>query len=184
MSEEQQAAYEGLDTLCREGKPAAALLYGVTGSGKTQVYLKLIRRTLDRGRSAMVLVPEIALTPQLLALFEAQFGEQVAVLHSSLAAGERYDEWKRARAGKARVVVGTRSAVFAPLADLGLIIMDEEQEGTYKSEQTPRYHAREVAKYRCFHNSAFWCWFGHTFGGDHVFCRSGDLPSFYSEETI
>jgi primosomal protein N' (replication factor Y) len=154
LSEEQQEAYEGLDELCRAGKPAAALLYGVTGSGKTQVYLKLIKSTLDRGRSAMVLVPEIALTPQLLALFEAQFGEQVAVLHSSLGTGERYDEWKRARGGKARVVIGTRSAVFAPLVNLGLVILDEEQESTYKSEQTPRYHAREVAKYRCFQNSA------------------------------
>ena len=101
-----------------------------------------------------MLVPEIALTPQLLHHFSAHFGDTVAVLHSSLRAGERYDEWKRARAGKARVVVGTRSAVFAPLRSLGLIILDEEQEGSYKSEQVPKYHARDVAKYRCAQTGA------------------------------
>src|SRR5699024_1928110 len=110
--------------------------------------------TLDRGKSALALVPEIALTPQLLRLFASHFGDRVAVLHSSLRAGERYDEWKRIRSGAARVVVGTRSAVFAPLADLGLVILDEEQEGSYKSEQVPKYHAREVAKYRCAHHNA------------------------------
>ncbi len=154
LNEEQQAAFEGLDTLARQGKPAAALLYGVTGSGKTQVYLRLIEETLARGRTALVLVPEIVLTPQLLRIFAAHFGKQVAVLHSSLRAGERYDEWKRARRGEAQVVIGTRSAVFAPLDHLGLIILDEEQEGSYKSENTPRYHARDVAKYRCVQNGA------------------------------
>ena len=99
-------------------------------------------------------MPEIALTPQLLRLFASHFGDRVAVLHSSLRAGERYDEWKRIRSGAARVVVGTRSAVFATLADLGLVILDEEQEGSYKSEQVPKYHAREVAKYRCAHHNA------------------------------
>ena len=101
-----------------------------------------------------MLVPEIVLTPQLLRSFAAQFGKQVAVLHSSLRAGERYNEWKRALRGEARVVIGTRSAVFAPLEDIGLIILDEEQEGSYKSENSPRYHAREVAKYRCVQHSA------------------------------
>ena len=149
LNEEQQRAFEGLDALASAGRAAAALLWGVTGSGKTQVYLKLIQATLDRGKSALVLVPEIALTPQLLRLFTAHFGSGVAVLHSSLRAGERYDEWKRIRSGAARVVVGTRSAVFAPLSDLGLVVLDEEQEGSYKSEQVPKYHAREVAKYRC-----------------------------------
>lgn len=153
LSREQQIVFEGLDALCQAKKPAAALLYGVTGSGKTQIYLNLIRSTLRRGRSAMVLVPEIALTPQLLQLFVSHFGEQVAVLHSSLNAGERCDEWKRIKSGQAGVVIGTRSAVFAPLADPGLIILDEEQESTYKSEQNPRYHAREVAKYRCVKSS-------------------------------
>ena len=152
LNGQQQTAFDTLDALAREPKPAVALLYGVTGSGKTQVYISLIRAALARGRTAMVLVPEIALTPQLLRIFSAHFGPEVAVLHSSLRAGERYDEWKRVRAGKAKVVLGTRSAVFAPLQDLGLLILDEEQEATYKSENTPRYHARDVAKYRAAHS--------------------------------
>ncbi|MCR1908177.1 replication restart helicase PriA [Flavonifractor plautii] len=154
LNAEQQAAFEGLDALAAVGRPAAALLYGVTGSGKTQVYLRLIYEALARGRTAMVLVPEIALTPQLLRIFASHFGDDIAVLHSSLRAGERYDEWKRVRSGQARVVIGTRSAVFAPLRNLGLLILDEEQESTYKSENVPKYHARDVAKYRCAQNDA------------------------------
>ncbi len=154
LNEQQQAAFEGLDALARQDAPRAALLYGVTGSGKTQVYIRLIQAALGRGRTALVLVPEIVLTPQLLQIFAAHFGKQVAVLHSSLRAGERYDEWKRARRGEAQVVIGTRSAVFAPLDNLGLIILDEEQEGSYKSENAPRYHARDVAKYRCVKSKA------------------------------
>ena len=118
------------------------------------MYLRLIQETLARGRTALVLVPEIALTPQLLRIFAAHFGEQIGVLHSSLRAGERYDEWKRIRRGEARVVIGTRSAVFAPLERLGLVILDEEQEASYKSENNPRYHARDVAKYRCVQSGA------------------------------
>ncbi len=154
LNEEQQTAYEGLRELLEDEKAGCALLYGVTGSGKTSVYINLIHRTLALGKSAMVLVPEIGLTPQLLRQFAAQFGDQVAVLHSSLSAGERYDEWKRAKNGDARVVIGTRSAVFAPVQNLGLIVLDEEQESSYKSENTPRYHARDVAKYRCSQNQA------------------------------
>ena len=154
LNAEQQAAFEGLDALAAARRPAAALLYGVTGSGKTQVYLRLIYEALARGRTAMVLVPEIALTPQLLRIFASHFGDDIAVLHSSLRAGERYDEWKRVRSGQARVVIGTRSAVFAPLRNLGLLILDEEQESTYKSENVPKYHARDVAKYRCAQNDA------------------------------
>jgi len=154
LNDEQTAAFEQLDQLARAEKPGGALLYGVTGSGKTQVYIKLIQQALDRGRTAMVLVPEIALTPQLLRIFVSHFGQQIAVLHSSLRAGERYDEWKRVRSGDAKVVIGTRSAVFAPLDNIGLIILDEEQEGSYKSENTPRYHARDVAKYRCAQENA------------------------------
>lgn len=146
---EQQAAFDRLNALSCAPEPAVALLYGVTGSGKTQVYISLIQSVLGRGQSAIVLVPEIALTPQLLRIFSSHFGENIAVLHSSLRAGERHDEWKRVRSGQAKVVLGTRSAVFAPLLNLGLIILDEEQEATYKSENTPRYHAREIAKYRC-----------------------------------
>lgn len=154
LNAEQQQAYEGLDRLACSGQAAAALLYGVTGSGKTQVYLKLIHRVLERDGSALVLVPEIALTPQLLRQFSAHFGDQIAVLHSSLRAGERYDEWKRIRSGAARVVIGTRSAVFAPAKNLRLIILDEEQEPTYQSENVPKYHARDVAKYRCVQQGA------------------------------
>ena len=154
LNREQEEAFQGLDALCQAGEASAALLYGVTGSGKTQVYLRLIQETLGRGKTALFLVPEIALTPQLLRIFAAHFGKQVAVLHSSLRTGERYDEWKRIRRGEAPVVIGTRSAVFAPLPNLGLIILDEEQEASYKSENNPRYHAREVAKYRCVQNGA------------------------------
>ena len=147
LNEDQQTCFDGLCRQMAEENPGVALLYGVTGSGKTSVYIKLIRETLDQGKSAMLLVPEIALTPQLLGLMAAWFGNQVAVLHSSLSAGERYDQWKRVRSGDAKVVVGTRSAVFAPCTP-GLIILDEEQEHSYKSENSPRYDAREVAIWR------------------------------------
>ena len=149
LNAEQQTAFEGLNALALSGKAGAALLFGVTGSGKTSVYIHLIDEQLKRGRGAILLVPEIALTPQMIHTFSSHFGDQVAVLHSSLSPGERYDEWKRVRGGQARLVIGTRSAVFAPLDDLGLIIIDEEQEETYKSENAPRYHARDVAKFRC-----------------------------------
>ncbi len=144
LNGEQQAAYQGL----REQKGSVNLLYGVTGSGKTSVYIKLIYDCLQTEESAILLVPEIALTPQLLSLFAAHFGEKVAVLHSSLRITERYDTWKRIKSGEAKVVLGTRSAIFAPVQNLGLVIVDEEQEHTYKSENTPRYDAREVAIYR------------------------------------
>ena len=148
LNEDQQAAFEGLESQRIGENPGVALLYGVTGSGKTSVYIKLIQSCLDDGKSAMLLVPEIALTPQLLGLLAAYFGETIAVLHSSLSAGERYDQWKRVRSGEAKVVVGTRSAVFAPCRDLSLIILDEEQEHSYKSENSPRYSAKEVAIWR------------------------------------
>ena len=148
LNEEQNRAFEGLDAQRKTEEPGVALLYGVTGSGKTSVYIKLIQSCLAEGRSAMLLVPEIALTPQLLGLMAAYFGETVAVLHSSLSAGERYDQWKRVRSGQVRLVVGTRSAVFAPCENLGLLILDEEQEHSYKSENSPRYHAKEVAIWR------------------------------------
>lgn len=154
LNEEQQRAFETLDALAQAERPGVALLYGVTGSGKTQVYIRLIQSALARGKSALVLVPEIALTPQLLRIFTGYFGEQVAVLHSSLPDAQRYDEWKRARSGKAQVVIGARSAVFAPLENLGVVVLDEEHEGSYKSENVPRYHAREVAQYRCAQQGA------------------------------
>ncbi len=148
LNEEQEAAFTGLLTQMQAEKPGAALLYGVTGSGKTAVYLKLIYACLEQEKAAMLLVPEIALTPQLLSLLAGHFGDQVAVLHSSLAAGERYDQWRRVRSGEAKVVVGTRSAVFAPCPSLGVLIMDEEQEHSYKSENSPRYDARQIALWR------------------------------------
>ena len=154
LSDVQQKAFEGLCGQMDREKPGTALLYGVTGSGKTAVYIKLIQRTLNQGKQAMLLVPEIALTPQLLGLMAAYFGETVAVLHSSLPATERYDQWKRVKAGEARVVVGTRSAVFAPCPDLGLVILDEEQEHSYKSENAPRYSAKDVAIWRGIKESA------------------------------
>lgn len=148
LNSQQQACYDGLARQMDEAHPGVALLYGVTGSGKTSVYIRLIQKCLDSGKSAMLLVPEIALTPQLLGLLAAYFGNQVAVLHSSLGAAERYDQWKRIRNGEAGVVVGTRSAVFAPCLHPGLIVLDEEQEHSYKSENNPRYCAREVAIWR------------------------------------
>ena len=149
LNQEQNKAYEGIRRLADSSSAGAALLFGVTGSGKTSVYTHLIRENLDQGKSAILLVPEIALTPQMLQTFSSYFGDEVAVLHSSLSSGERYDEWKRIRTGKAHLVIGTRSAVFAPVQNLGLIIIDEEQEETYKSENSPRYNARDVAKFRC-----------------------------------
>ena len=147
LNREQQAVFEGLrEQMCLD-VPGVALLRGVTGSGKTSVYIKLIRACLDQNKTAQLLVPEIALTPQLLGVLAAYFGDRVAVLHSSLSAGERYDQWKRIHDGEAKVVVGTRSAVFAPCIP-GLIILDEEQEHSYKSENSPRYDAREVAIWR------------------------------------
>ena len=147
LNGEQQTCFVGLASQMESQEPGVALLYGVTGSGKTSVYIRLIQTCLDMGKSAMLLVPEIALTPQLLGILAAYFGTQVAVLHSSLSAAERYDQWKRVKKGDARVVVGTRSAVFAPCAP-GLIILDEEQEHSYKSESSPRYDAKEVAIWR------------------------------------
>ncbi len=147
LNGKQQECFFGLSTQMHQEQPGVALLHGVTGSGKTSVYIKLIETCLLDGRSAMLLVPEIALTPQLLGLLAAYFGDKVAVLHSSLSSGERYDQWKRVRSGEATVVVGTRSAIFAP-CDPGLIILDEEQEHSYKSENSPRYSAKEVAIWR------------------------------------
>lgn len=154
LNREQQTAFQGILALADGKVPRAALLFGVTGSGKTTIYIHLIQAMLDRGKSAIFLVPEIALTPQMLQTFSAHFGDSIAVLHSSLSMGERYDEWKRIRSGDARVVIGTRSAVFAPVSDLGAVIIDEEQEDTYKSETSPRYHARDVAKFLCARHNA------------------------------
>lgn len=190
LNQEQESAFQGLNALAKSESGAVALLYGITGSGKTSVYIRLIREALDRGESALVLVPEIALTPQLMAIFTAHFQDEVAVLHSSLSAGERYDEWKRARDGKARVVIGTRSAIFAPLKNLGLIILDEEQENSYKSENVPRYHARDVAKYRANSDHALLVLGSATPSVETMFhAKSGDYTLFtlqhrYNEQVL
>jgi len=152
LSEVQQNAFNTYLKLMDTG--GAGLLYGVTGSGKTQVYLKLIDEAISRGKDVIVLVPEISLTPQMLYIFHSRYGKKVAVMHSGLSIGERTDEYKRADRGEAKIIVGTRSAVFAPVHNLGLIVMDEEQEHTYKSERTPRYNARDVANFRCRYNNA------------------------------
>ena len=154
LNEEQQRAFEEILGRVQAAKPSVTLLHGVTGSGKTQVYLRLVQETLALGTTAMVLVPEIVLTPQMMRKFSSYFGSRVAMLHSSLKMTERYDQWKRIRRGEVDVVLGTRSALFAPLKNLGLIIMDEEQEGSYQSENVPQYDAREVAKYLCVREKA------------------------------
>ena len=154
LSQEQQAAFDRMYSLYRERAGAVSLLYGVTGSGKTSVFLRLIDQVQAEGDGVIVMVPEISLTPQMVFLFHCRYGKNVAVFHSGLTLAERLDEWKRVRRGEATIAVGTRSAVFAPLDNIGLIIMDEEQEGTYKSESAPRYHARDIAKFRCSYHKA------------------------------
>lgn len=145
----QQQALDALISAARAREAATFLLRGVTGSGKTLVYIELLREVVERqGRTAIVLVPEISLTPQTVGRFKAVFGDSVAVLHSGLSDGERYDEWRSLRRGEKRIVVGARSAIFAPLPDLGAIVVDEEHEGSYKQGEVPRYHAREVAVVR------------------------------------
>lgn len=145
----QTVAYDTAEKLLLSDEAKAALLFGVTGSGKTKVIMRLIDRTLDEGKRAIMLVPEISLTPQTVGLFCHRYGERVAVVHSSLSQGERLDAWRRIERGDVDLVIGTRSAIFAPIPDLGLIVIDEEHEHTYKSESDPKYHAKDVAAYRC-----------------------------------
>ena len=155
LTGEQQAALDvRCSPRCEAGARGRFLLHGVTGSGKTEVYLRAVQETLAAGRGAIVLVPEIALTPQTVGRFQARFGDVVAVLHSGLGQGERHDEWLRLRSGEARVCVGPRSAVFAPLADIGLIVVDEEHDASYKHEGDPRYDARTVAVRRAEQHGA------------------------------
>ncbi|MDO4830013.1 MAG: primosomal protein N' [Clostridia bacterium] len=154
LSDEQQRACDSLYDEYSDVKPHVSLLYGVTGSGKTSVFIKLIERVIEDNRGIIVMVPEISLTPQFVSLFSQRFGDKIAVFHSALSLGERLDEYKRVKRGLAKIVIGTRSAVFAPFKNIGLIIMDEEQEYSYKSESSPRYHARDIAKFRCAQNNA------------------------------
>ncbi len=152
LNECQATAFERIASLMESGEPKAALLYGVTGSGKTRVIIEACKKAIASGRSAIVLVAEIGLTAQAVSVFHGAFGERLAVLHSMLSVGERLDTCRRILAHEVDVVIGTRSAVFAPLDNIGLIAIDEEQEHTYKSENTPKYHARDIARFRCAHN--------------------------------
>ena len=154
LNEEQSGAFNTLKTLSDSNEPKAALLYGITGSGKTSVILKTIDHVLSKDKQIIVLLPEIALTPQTLGIFCARYGKKVAIIHSGLKAGERLDTFRRIKRGDADIVIGTRSAVFAPLPRLGLIVIDEEQEHTYKSDMDPKYHARDIARFRCAHTSS------------------------------
>ncbi|RIP33575.1 primosomal protein N' [Staphylococcus gallinarum] len=148
LTQEQQSAYDAISKTIEAKTQRTFLLHGVTGSGKTEVYLQTIEQVLQAGKEAMMLVPEIALTPQMVLRFKRRFGDEVAVLHSGLSKGERYDEWQKIRDGKAKVSVGARSSVFAPFKSLGMIIIDEEHESSYKQEDYPRYHARDIAEWR------------------------------------
>lgn len=154
LNEEQAGVFRELTAMAADGAPHAVLLHGVTGSGKTPVMLKTIDMMLARGKGVIVLLPEISLTPQTLSIFSSRYGARVAVMHSALSAGERMDTYYRILEGEADVVVGTRSAVFAPVKNLGLIVMDEEHEHTYKSDMNPKYHARDVGRWRCAKNGA------------------------------
>jgi primosomal protein N' (replication factor Y) len=153
LTNEQERSLETILTLFSKG-PQTALLHGVTGSGKTEVYLRCIEAMLEAGKTCIVLLPEIALTVHIVETYISRFGEQLAILHSKLSVGERYDEWRRIEKGEAKIVLGPRSAVFAPLQDLGLIVIDEEHEPSYKQEHSPRYHARTVAEHRSFIDGA------------------------------
>ncbi len=144
LNSEQNAAYEKI--IASSDKPF--LLEGITGSGKTEVYLQTIDHFLKLGKTAIMLVPEISLTPQITNRFIARFGDKVAIMHSGLSDGEKYDEWRKIKSGKAQVVVGARSAIFAPVENLGIIIIDEEHETSYKQDSSPRYHARDIALLR------------------------------------
>lgn len=148
LTDEQKIAYEAIEEAIEDGMHSKFLLFGVTGSGKTEVYLQLIEKVLEEGKTSIMLVPEISLTPQTVNRFISRFGEEkIAVLHSKLSVGERYDQWQKIRKGIAKIVIGARSAIFAPVENLGIIIIDEEHDQSYKSEMTPRYHAKEVASY-------------------------------------
>jgi len=157
LTDEQNAAFNGLLQEYKAPSPKVSLLYGVTGSGKTQVFLKLVDSVVEEGRGVIVMVPEISLTPQLLSIFSNRYGDKIAVFHSAMSMGQRMDEWKRIKEGKALIAIGTRSAVFAPFEDLGLVIIDEEQEHTYKSEKSPRFHAKDVAAFRIKRSGGLLC---------------------------
>src|SRR5690625_2532306 len=148
LTDEQKNALDLIESNIQEEKHEVILIHGVTGSGKTEIYLQAIHPLIQQGKEAIVLVPEISLTPQMVRRFKGRFGSKVAVLHSALSSGEKYDEWRKIHRKEVKVVVGARSAIFAPFENLGIIIIDEEHETSYKQEDQPRYHARDVAIYR------------------------------------
>ena len=154
LTEEQQVCFDGINKSLNENVYEKSLIYGITGSGKTEIYLQLIEEVLNKGKTAIVLVPEISLTPQMVDRFLARFGETIAVLHSKLSNGERYDEWQKIKRGEKKIVIGARSAIFAPVKKLGIIIIDEEHDLSYKSDTTPRYNAKDLAKYIAEKNNA------------------------------
>ncbi|MDE6775000.1 MAG: primosomal protein N', partial [Ruminococcus sp.] len=154
LSDEQQKVHDRVYSQIEKRESAVFLLHGVTGSGKTSVFEKLIYNTLSSGRGSILLIPEIALTPQVVRRFRSLFGERIAVIHSGLSLGQRLDEYKRIKRGDADIIIGTRSAVFAPVENIGLIIIDEEGERSYKSESSPRYYAHDIAKKRCAYHGA------------------------------
>lgn len=157
LTDEQRTAFEGILKTAENPDGAVSLLYGITGSGKTQVFLKLVDEFSSKGKGVIVMVPEIALTPHIIDIFTNRYGSKIAVFHSAMSMGQRMDEWKRIKNGDATIAIGTRSAVFAPFSDLGLIIIDEEQEHTYKSEKSPRFHARDLAKFRTAYHKGILC---------------------------
>ncbi len=157
LTKEQQTAFDGLKNDFEDENGKVSLLYGVTGSGKTQVFLKLVDYVSKQNKGVIVMVPEIALTPQIIDIFTSRYGDKIAVFHSAMSQGQRMDEWKRIKEGKALIAIGTRSAIFAPFKDLGLIIIDEEQEHTYKSEKSPRFNTRDLAKFRTAYHKGLLC---------------------------
>lgn len=157
LTDEQNIAFSGLKAEMISGKAHTSLLYGVTGSGKTQVFLRLVDEAVDNNKGVILMVPEIALTPQIIEIFSRRYGDKIAVFHSAMSLGKRMDEYKRIKQGRALIAIGTRSAVFAPFDDLGLIVIDEEQEHTYKSEKSPRFHARDLARFRAAYHNCLLC---------------------------
>ncbi len=157
LTNEQQTAFDGLSALSNSQKGETALLYGVTGSGKTKVFLSLVDEVSARGEGVIIMVPEIALTPQMIKIFSERYGSKIAVFHSAMSLGQRMDEYNRIKQGKALIAIGTRSAVFAPFSKIGLIIIDEEQEHTYKSEKSPRFHTRDLARFRSVYHKCLLC---------------------------
>ena len=179
LNAEQNKAYEGLKDKLFSDSGETALLYGVTGSGKTQVFMKLADESISHNCGVIIMVPEIALTPQMIGLFSARYDDKIAVFHSAMSLGQRMDEYRRIQCGRALIAIGTRSAVFAPFKKIGLIVIDEEQEHTYKSEKTPKYHARDIARLRVKHHKGLLCLSSATPSLDTYSRAIGGIYSLY-----